>query len=151
MSFPAELEVLVELPRLHFVKRREDGSVDFVSPLPCPFNYGSVPNTRAPDGDREDAIVLGPRVSKGSTLRLPVFGRVHFFDAGVYDGKWICGHSFSAGDRRALVLFFSIYALAKRALNRVRRLPGSTRFAGVELALDTRHAATTATTQTPEV
>ena len=58
MRFPEQLEVLIDTPRGSFVKRRDDGSVDFVWPLPSPFNYGSVPDTLAPDGDREDAIVL---------------------------------------------------------------------------------------------
>ena len=130
---PAELEVLVEQPRFSFVKRRDDGSVDFVSPLPCPFNYGSVPDTRAADGDREDAIVLGPRLPKGTRLRLPVQGRVHFIDAGVYDGKWVCGHGIRAADRRALVWFFRAYTLAKRARSWWRQSGGPTQFLGLEL------------------
>ena len=38
-----ELEVVIEVPRGSFVKRGSSGSVDFISPLPCPFNYGAVP------------------------------------------------------------------------------------------------------------
>jgi len=131
---PAELEVSVEQPRFSFIKRRDDGSIDFVSPVPCPFNYGSVPNTLAADGDREDVIVLGPRLPKNTRLRMPVQGRVHFIDAGVYDGKWVCGHSISAVDRRALVCFFRAYTLAKRARSWWRRTGGATQFLGLELA-----------------
>ncbi|MEY4579103.1 MAG: hypothetical protein RL701_3806 [Pseudomonadota bacterium] len=134
MTFPAELEVVVEQPRASFIKRREDGSIDFVSPLPCPFNYGSVPGTVAPDGDREDALVLGRRLSKGTRLTLPVLGRAHFVDAGVYDGKWVCGSALGSTDRQQIVLFFSVYAWAKRQLNRRRGLAGATTFAGLELA-----------------
>ena len=134
MTFPRSLDVLVEQPRASFIKRREDGSVDFVSPLPCPFNYGSVPGTRAADGDREDALVLGPRLPKGLYPQLPVLARAHFFDAGQYDGKWVCGQQLRARDRQALVLFFTLYARAKRVLNRARGLPGGTRFGGLELA-----------------
>lgn len=134
MVFPSELEVLVEQPRASFIKRREDGSIDFISPLPCPFNYGSVPGTRADDGDREDALVLGARLPKGTRLSLPVLGRAHFFDAGVYDGKWVCGARLSAADTRSIVLFFTLYAWAKRRLNTVRGLTGATRFAGFEPA-----------------
>jgi inorganic pyrophosphatase len=133
VSFPSSLDVLVEQPRASFIKRREDGSIDFVSPLPCPFNYGSVPGTCAEDGDREDAVVLGPRLAKGVHTGLPVLARAHFYDAGRYDGKWVCGNALHAGDRRALVLFFSLYALFKRFLNRVRGISGSTRFGGLEL------------------
>jgi len=37
-----ELEVLIEVPRGSFLKRGSTGSIDFVSPMTCPFNYGSV-------------------------------------------------------------------------------------------------------------
>jgi inorganic pyrophosphatase len=134
VSFPAELEVLVEQPRASFIKRREDGSIDFVSPLPCPFNYGSVPGTLAADGDREDALVLGRRLPKGTRVTLPVLGRAHFVDAGVYDGKWVCGTSLGASGYQQIVWFFSAYAWAKRWLNRRRGLAGETTFAGFELA-----------------
>ena len=134
MSFPSSLDVLVEQPRASFIKRREDGSIDFVSPLPCPFNYGSVPGTCADDGDREDAVVLGPRLAKGVYTGLPVLARAHFYDAGRYDGKWVCGQALRASDRCALVAFFNVYAVFKRVLNRARGLSGSTRFGGLELA-----------------
>lgn len=38
-----ELDVIIEVPRFSFLKRGPGGHVDFVSPLPCPFNYGAVP------------------------------------------------------------------------------------------------------------
>lgn len=133
-TFPNELEVLVEQPRASFIKRRENGRIDFVSPLPCPFNYGSVPGTLADDGDREDALVLGARLPKGTQRVLPVLGRAHFIDAGVYDGKWVCGARLSVADQRQIELFFRLYALAKRALNRLRGLHGDTRFTGFEAA-----------------
>jgi inorganic pyrophosphatase len=40
---PPEVEVVIEVPRGSFLKRRSTGHIDFISPLPCPFNYGSVP------------------------------------------------------------------------------------------------------------
>ena len=42
---PPEVEVIIEIPKGSFIKRGSTGQVDFVSPLPCPFNYGSVPTT----------------------------------------------------------------------------------------------------------
>jgi hypothetical protein len=33
------LDVVIEVPRGSFVKRGSSGSIDFISPLPCPFNY----------------------------------------------------------------------------------------------------------------
>ena len=48
---PAEVEVLIEIPRGSFLKRGYSGHVDFVSPLPCPFNYGAVPQYIGLEGD----------------------------------------------------------------------------------------------------
>ena len=48
---PPELEVVIEDPRGSFLKRGSTGQVDFVSPLPCPFNYGSVPKYPGLEGD----------------------------------------------------------------------------------------------------
>jgi inorganic pyrophosphatase len=133
-AFPAELEVLVEVARWGFVKLRENGSVDFISPLPCPFNYGSVPGSAAADGDREDVVLLGPRVAAGSQLRARVVGRVQFIDAGLPDQKWICTATrMSVAERWSVVAFFRVYARAKRALNAARGLAGPTRYAGLEL------------------
>jgi inorganic pyrophosphatase len=33
-----ELEVVIEIPRGSFLKRGSSGQIDFVSPLPCPYN-----------------------------------------------------------------------------------------------------------------
>jgi inorganic pyrophosphatase len=42
-SEPPEVEVVIEVPRGSFLKRGASGRIDFVSPLPRPFNYGAVP------------------------------------------------------------------------------------------------------------
>lgn len=130
---PSELEVMIEVPRGTFVKRDDDGRLDYVSPLPCPFNYGSVPNTLSGDGDRLDAVVLGRALPRGARVRVPVVGLVHFVDAGLSDPKYICGHAgLSAGERRLVVGFFTAYAHLKGLLNRLRRKQGETRFDGLE-------------------
>ena len=51
---PPEVEVVIEAPCGNFLKRGSAGHVDFVSPLPCPFNYGAAgPGaTLAKDGVR---------------------------------------------------------------------------------------------------
>ena len=92
--------VIVDVPRGSFIKRKDDGSVDFVSPLPSPFNYGHVPGTLAEDGDALDAVVLGPRVPRGVERRVAVQGRVGFIDAGVTDSKWISNPLSSADAAR---------------------------------------------------
>jgi inorganic pyrophosphatase len=53
--------VVIEVPRGSFLKRGSTGHVDFISPLPCPFNYGSVPIYLGLEGDLLDALVLGKR------------------------------------------------------------------------------------------
>lgn len=54
------VEVVVEVPKWSFVKRSQNGIIDFVSPVPCPFNYGSVPIIPAPDGIPIFLLLLGP-------------------------------------------------------------------------------------------
>jgi inorganic pyrophosphatase len=134
VSFPEYLEVLVELPLHTVLKRREDGRVDFISPLPCPYNYGSVPGTQAADGDREDALLLGPRLPKGHLARARVLARANFYDAGSFDGKWVCGESMSERERQRLIVFFHVYARCKAMLNWLRGVRGRTAFEGLELA-----------------
>lgn len=129
---PSHAEVLIEAPRFTHVKRRDDGAVDFVSPLPCPFNYGSVPGTRSGDGERIDALVLGPRLPRGDRRRWPVVGVVRFVDAGAHDPKWVCSQRpLGARERLEIELFFRVYALCKRALNESRGRSGETAYLGL--------------------
>jgi inorganic pyrophosphatase len=133
-DFPSEVEVVVDHPRGSFIKRRENGKIDYISPLPSPFNYGSVPDTRAADGDREDAIVLGPRLPHGTRVRVPVLARVVFVDLGHLDSKWVCGASLGRGERLQVKLFFRAYAYLKCLLYLVRwQRGGSTEYRGLEL------------------
>ena len=84
-----EVEVVIEVPRGSFLKRGATGRVDFVSPLPCPFNYGSVPNFLGLEGDLLDALVLGPRLPFGTRLRVRTWGAVTLTDRGMSDDKLI--------------------------------------------------------------
>lgn len=130
---PTELEVMIEVPRGTFVKRDDHGKVDYVSPFPCPFNYGSVPGTVSGDGDRLDALVLGARLPRGSRVTLPVVGVVRFLDAGERDPKYICGaRPLSRGERLLVAGFFGAYAHLKGGLNRLRGKRGETRYFGIE-------------------
>ena len=105
--------MVVEVPRLSFVKRGPTGAIDFLSPLPCPFNYGSVPGTLAEDGDPLDAILLGRRRARGQRVSGRVLGVVGFLDAGVPDPKLVLGERLRLRDRLQLEAFFRVYALAK--------------------------------------
>ncbi len=131
-GLPREPEVLVESPRWSVVKWRADGRVDFISPLPCPYNYGCIPELRSGDGDPLDVVVLGPRLRRGERVRVPVVGVIGFLDAGEADPKVICGtRPLRPVDRAGLEAFFRLYALFKRVLHRVRgRRSGDTRFLG---------------------
>ncbi len=125
------ITVVIDVPRGSFIKRSDDGSVDFVSPLPSPFNYGHVPDTVAEDGEGFDAVVLGPRLARGLESSVVVRGRVGFVDAGAPDPKWICAAApLSESERRRVEGFFRRYACAKRWINRVRGKQGPTEYLG---------------------
>ena len=137
MASPIEQEqrqtctVEIEVPRFGFIKRRPDGQIDLISPLPVPFNYGAVPGTMSPDGDPLDAVVLGRRRAAGERVELPIRGTVDFIDGGDEDPKLIVAErALSAWDRRQIEAFFSIYAVVKRAVNAVRGRPKPTEFRG---------------------
>lgn len=130
MSDP-RLTIVIDVPRGSFIKRGDDGTVDFVSLLPSPFNYGHVPGTLGDDGDAWDAVVLGPRLTLGTTTELPAQGQVGFVDAGHPDPKWICAPApLSRAQRLQVEAFFRCYALVKRVINRARGKRGSTRYLG---------------------
>lgn len=133
-SLPERVDVVVEVPRLSWVKRTASGSVDFVSPVPCPFNYGYVPDRISGDGDPLDAVLLGPRRGPGSRGEVPVWGVVRFIDAGEVDDKLVCSDTPPSPTEWALVrAFFHVYGPAKRWLNRARGKTGATGMVGLEV------------------
>lgn len=116
-----QLEVVIEIPRGSFLKRGSTGRVDFISPLPCPFNYGAVPTLVGLEGDLLDAVVLGPRLPVGTRLRVRAWGAISQMDRGMVDHKLICSvEPMSEGARRGVLRFFRFYAHAKGLLNVVR-------------------------------
>ena len=125
------VNVQIEVPRGDLVKRRSDGSVDFVSPVPCPYNYGFVTGTMGGDGDPIDAIVLGTRLEMGHVGRHRARAALRFIDAGKVDDKIICSlRPLTKGQRRALERFFKVYVHAKRALHAWRGIRADTRLQG---------------------
>jgi inorganic pyrophosphatase len=133
LAFPSRVRVRVEIPRGSFAKRGAEG-VEFWSPIPCPFNYGSVPGTCAPDGDAWDAIAFGAGLPLGAEVELPVHGWVAFLDDGVTDTKLLCGAAPpTAGELLLVRAFFTAYAPARGLLNRLAGRRGVTRFGGVSL------------------
>ncbi len=122
---PPELEVVIEIPRGSFLKRGSAGQIDFISPLPCPFNYGSVPKFLGLEGDLLDALVLGPRLKLGTRIRVKAWGAVTLTDRGMTDDKLVCSdRPPSLPQRQKLLRFFHFYAKCKGLLNFWRRRPG---------------------------
>lgn len=129
------VEVVIEIPRWSFLKRGHGAHVDFVSPLPCPYNYGSVPERVGLEGDLLDAVVLGPRLPRGTRLRVPARGSIGMAERGLYDDKLICSATpLSERSRARVLLFFRAYNLAKRCLNLLRGLPTDGRCCGWDSA-----------------
>lgn len=135
---PPEVEVVIEIPRGSFIKRGSTGHVDFVSPLPCPFNYGSVPHYVGLEGDLLDAVVLGPRLRAGTLLRVTAWGAVTLTDRGMSDDKLVCcARPPSEAEKRSVLRFFHFYARCKGLLNLYRQRPGRN---GCDGWLEARHA-----------
>jgi len=122
---PLVVQVLIEVPRWSFLKRGSTGHLDFISPLPCPFNYGSVPQFVGLEGDLLDAVVLGPRLTRGSRVDVKAWGAVTLTDRGMSDDKLICSREpLTSRERRKVLRFFRFYAKCKGFLNLLRRRPG---------------------------
>lgn len=120
-----EVDVVIEVPRGSHLKRSFSGRIDFVSPLPCPFNYGAVPSHRGLEGDLLDAVVLGPRLRLGTHLRVQAWGAITLRDRGMVDDKLICAtHPPTALELDRVLRFFHFYARCKGWLNLCRGRPG---------------------------
>jgi inorganic pyrophosphatase len=133
MNSSHTIEVCIEVERGSFIKRRPDGQIDFISPIPSPFSYGSVLGTSAADGDPEDALVVGQSVTRGESVRLPVWGQVRFIDGGVEDHKWVLSSTaLTPIQWRSIEHFFRFYAVTKRLLYAFRSQQGGVVFEGVE-------------------
>ena len=124
-SESAQLDVMIEIPKGSFLKRGSTHRIDFISLLPCPFNYGSVPTLVGMEGDLLDAVVLGPRLPRGTRLTVEARGAVILTDRGMTDDKVICSdHPLSARERRNVLRFFRFYAKCKGILNFFRGRSG---------------------------
>ena len=130
------VRVRVEVPLGSFLKR-EGARVEFRSPLPCPFNYGSVVGTIAQDGDPVDAIVLGARLLLDMEVDVDVHAVVDFEDDGVPDRKLLCGAYPPSEDQLVVVrAFFALYAPVRALLNRRDGRRGRTSFHGIRALRD---------------
>jgi inorganic pyrophosphatase len=127
------VSVSVEVPRGSFVKRDDRGRVEYLSPVPCPFAYGSVVGRAAADGDNADALVLDATGPHGSVLHTTAWSVVRFSDAGVPDDKLVCAmREPSPTALRLVALFFRVYAQPRHVMNRLRGRTAPTQFRGIE-------------------
>ena len=125
------VDVVIEIPRGSFLKRGGDGNIDFVSPLPCPYNYGSIHQYIGGEGDYLDAVVLGPRLPIGTRVQVQAQGAIGMSERYMYDDKLICSKApVTAAQRRRLLGFFHFYAFSKGILNILRGQRGASRCQG---------------------
>jgi inorganic pyrophosphatase len=126
-----KLKVVIEVSRGSFLKRGSTGRLDFLSPFPCPFNYGSVEAYLGVEGDLLDAVVLGTRLPRGTRITVQARGAVRLIDHGIYDDKIICSNRpIGPGQRFSVLLFFRFYARCKTLLNFMHGRPGRNSCAG---------------------
>ena len=119
------VEVVIEIPRGSFLKRGSCGHIDFVSPIPCPYNYGSIHQYIGGEGDFLDAVVLGPRLAAGTRVQVNAYGSVGLSERFMSDDKLICSLTpITDSDRRNILLFFKLYAACKGFLNVLRGQKG---------------------------
>ena len=131
MPPPPRVEVVIEIPRGSFLKRGSSGRIDFVSPLPCPYNYGSIHQYIGGEGDYLDAVVLGPRLAAGSQVMVSAYGAVGLSERFMSDDKLICSAKpITEQDRRHVLRFFKLYAFCKGLLNIGRGQSGRSRCDG---------------------
>ena len=127
-----KVTVTIEIPRWSFVKyaiTEDGGHVEFISPLPCPFNYGFVAGLLGGDSLPLDAIVLGSRTRRRSEITLPVRAIVRFTDSGDVDDKLVCSETeLTSFHLLSLRIGFRVYVLMKRLVNWARRKPGPTSY-----------------------
>jgi inorganic pyrophosphatase len=127
--FGRRVTVRIETPRGNFVKRDWVGGrlrVAFVSPVPCPFDYGTVVGEPSADGLGRDAVWLGPRKKALDEVGGVVAAVVRFRDGGAADDKWVvtATGSLTPRDAKRLERFFRFYATVKRMRGTPARFEG---------------------------
>lgn len=129
----SEQTIIIETPRGSFVKRNEEGGVDYISPFPSPFHYGRLEKFAGGDGDPMDAIWFGSHLSSDRIAGV-VIGVVRFKDTGDVDDKWILtdGRPLTRSQVVGLKLFFTGYAALKNGLELFRNRAMNSSLLGIE-------------------
>ena len=101
--------------------RKNERAVDRVIPESVggyPVNYGFVPQTVSYDGDPFDALVLGPPINGGETVRGVIVGLMYMEDEKGLDSKVVLArpgpdgkplHTLTAADRERIGEYFRKY------------------------------------------
>ena len=96
-----------------------------------PVNYGFVPQTVSYDGDPFDALVLGPAIEGGQTVRGVVVGLMYMEDEKGLDSKVVLSltgpegqplHQLTAGDQQRIGEYFRRYK--QHAIGAYSKVPG---------------------------
>jgi inorganic pyrophosphatase len=120
------INAYVEIPRAERRKWEFDmaanaSAVDRVIPEDVggyPVNYGFVPQTVSYDGDPFDALVLGPPLAHGTTVRGVPVASMRMFDQGIVDSKVVLSpvdgrgrarHALTVEQQQAIAAYFSRY------------------------------------------
>lgn len=133
-KFCSQQTILIETPRGSFVKRNEHGQIDYVSPIPCPFHYGCLPELNGGDGDPMDALWFG-YTPHDTHITGIVIGVVRFRDHGSVDDKWILtdGRALTRVELWGLQHFFRGYATLKNLLELVTSRAMNSQLVTIEL------------------
>jgi len=110
-----ELKAIIEIPKHSIYKYELDKDsnelkLDRVLTIPCPFNYGFIPNTLSEDGDPLDIfIVSADIIVPKSEVKFKPWGILLCKDQGVEDNKVIAvieGDSFRDFDYFKKIRFY---------------------------------------------
>lgn len=86
---------VVEMPlgtRYKYEFDKSDGKliVDRLIPIPCPYNYGFIPETLCEDGDPLDIFIISEEpVNPGSKVRVQIVDMIECVDNGEQDDKLV--------------------------------------------------------------
>ena len=98
-----------------------------------PVNYGFVPQTISYDGDPFDALVLGPPIEGGETVRGAIVGLMRMRDEKGLDSKVVLSplgpdgqalHALTDGDRQRIADYFRRYKLHEASAGAFSEVPG---------------------------
>jgi inorganic pyrophosphatase len=98
-----------------------------------PVNYGFVPQTVSYDGDPFDALVLGPPIEGGETVRGAIVGLMRMHDEKGLDSKVVLSpvgpdgrplHALTDPDRQRMADYFRRYKLHEAGTGAFAEVPG---------------------------